>query len=305
MIRFLLVRSLWVVLTLWCVFTISFILMRVVPGSPFDDEKGLPQEVRARLEQQFGFHRPLWEQYWTTLAAYLQGDAGRSYRLRDYSVSEVIAEGFPVSATLGGFALWFALVLGLGAGALAASRPGSYLEGAIIAGSNFAIALPNFVIAGGTILLLSFGWRLLPPAGWGSVRELLLPGFCLGAPFAAAIARLTRTGLREELSREYVRTAHAKGLSPLRVVVVHALPLALMPVVSFLGPATAGVLTGSLVIEKIFAIPGLGSHFVQAALSRDYTLALGVVLTYTLLISVIHLVVDVAYRTLDPRVTTW
>lgn len=305
MIRYTLGRIAWLVLTVWVVFTISFLLMRMVPGSPFAEEKSLPDEVRKRLEQQHGFDRPLHEQYLRTLGGYLRGDAGYSYRLRDYSVSRVIAEGFPVSATLGGCALWFALIAGVGIGALAASRRGTWLDTLVVAACNLGVALPNFVLAGLLILLFSFWWELFPPAGWGGVRQLLLPGVCLGLPFAAAIARLTRSGLTEELSQDYVRTARAKGVADLRIITVHSLPVALLPVTSFLGPTVAGVLTGSLVIEKIFVIPGLGSHFVQAALSRDYSLALGVILTYTVLVSLLNLAVDVLYRALDPRVSLW
>lgn len=305
MIRFLVARIGWLIFTLWLVFTASFFLMKSVPGGPFDNEKGLPQETRELLERQFHLHLPLSEQYIRTLVEYLRLDAGPSYRLHDYRVSQVIAEGFPRSLLLGGFALLFALVFGVGAGALAAARRGSVVDTFVSLSANIGLALPNFLVAGLLVVVFCFVWPILPAAGWGGLRELVLPSICLGAPFAASIARLTRTGLLEVLAEDYVRTARAKGVHESAVVLKHSLRLALLPVVSFLGPATAGILTGSLVIERIFAIPGMGSHFVQAALSRDYTLSLGVVLLYTALVSGMNLLVDLLYRVLDPRVELW
>ncbi|MEM7167213.1 MAG: ABC transporter permease subunit [Planctomycetota bacterium] len=304
MIAFLTRRLVWVVLTLWIVFTISFVLMRSVPGTPWQDERNLPPEVEAELREQYRLEISF-ENYWSVLGDCLSGDLGPSYRLLDFRVAEIIAQGLPKSALLGVVALAFAVLIGVTAGAVAAARRGHFLDTLLMSGANLGISLPNFVIAGVLVVIVCFRWQLLPPAGWGGLRELLLPAFCLGAPFAASIARLTRTGVLEVLSQDYIRTAHAKGVHPRVVVSRHALRLALLPVVSFLGPATAGILTGSLVIERIFAIPGIGSHFVQAALSRDYTLSMGVVLLYTLLVSLMNLFVDISYRVLDPRVRAW
>jgi ABC-type dipeptide/oligopeptide/nickel transport system permease component len=222
--------------------------------------------------------------------------------LEDYSVNQVLAEGFPVSASLAIFGLVFAIALGIPAGVISAVRRGSFADLSMMTAAVLGIAVPNFVLASIVILLFVFIIPLFPAGGWGTLRQLALPAFCLGAPVAAYIARLTRAGMLEVLSREHVRTAMAKGLSSRAVILKHVLPGALLPVVSYLGPATAGVLTGSLVLEKIFAIPGMGSHFINAALQRDYTLAMGMVLTYTVLLFVMNSIVDISYAVIDPRV---
>ena len=305
MTRFLFSRAMWLALTLWGVFTVSFFLMRAVPGGPFDEEHQLPASIQARIEAKFHLDEPLWKQYLRHLGAVLRGDLGPSYRLPDYTVLQVIGEGFPKSALLGALALGFALASGVAAGAIAAARRGRWADTSLMFLASLGLSLPNFVIAGLLIVPLCFTWQLLPAAGWGGFRELILPSFCLGAPFAASIARLTRTGLLEVLAQDYIRTAHAKGLAEHTVVLRHALRLALLPVLSFLGPAAAGILTGSLVIERVFAIPGMGSHFIQAALSRDYTLSMGVVLLFTLLVGLFNIAVDISYRVFDPRVRIW
>lgn len=301
MIRFLARRSFWLLLTLWAVFTVTFFLMRAVPGGPFDTERDPPAAVRAAIEARYELDRPLLEQYARHLGRALTGDLGPSYRLVDYTVVEVIAQGLPRSLALGGMALLLALVGGIVAGAAAAGAPGSRLDTAVMAAATLGLALPNFVIAAGLVLLLSFVLGWLPAAGWGGARHLVLPAVCLSLPYAASIARLTRTGLIETMSEDFVRTARAKGLSRSEALWRHALRPGLVPVVSYLGPAAAGILTGSLVIEQVFAIPGLGTHFVQAALNRDYPLSMGVVLLYTTLVGGFNLAVDIAVRTLDPR----
>jgi oligopeptide transport system permease protein len=227
---------------------------------------------------------------------------GFSYKIGDYSVNQIIAEGLPVSAALGILALAFALVLGLSAGIVSAVERGSVRDVTLLSPATIGIALPSFVIAGIAILLFVFLIPVFPAAGWGSFRQLILPSMCLGALYAAEIARIVRTGMLDVLSQDHIRTARAKGLSEFNVVMRHALPGALLPVVSFLGPATAGILTGSVVIEQIFAIPGLGSHFVEAALQRDYTLALGCVMLYTVVLFLMNMLVDISYAFLDPRV---
>lgn len=290
------------VVTLWVVFTISFILMHSVPGGPFSSERNLPPEVKRNIEKKFDFDAPLHEQYLSMLWDYVRFDFRDSYKLADYSVKEIIAEGFPISASLGILALIIALVLGLSAGILAALYRNSGLDTASMLLATIGIAVPNFVMASLGILLFVFTWKLLPVGGWGTAKQLILPSLFLGLPFAAYIARLTRTGMLEVLGHDYIRTAKAKGLSPWRVVVRHALPGAILPVVSFLGPATAGILTGSLVLERIFALPGMGSHFVDAVLQRDYTLAMGMILVYTFLLFCMNTLVDISYFFIDPRV---
>ncbi len=227
---------------------------------------------------------------------------GWSIRLEDYSVNEVLAQGFPVSASLAVFGLVFAIGLGIPAGVISAVYRNTAIDHAMMSAAVLGIAVPNFVLASLAILLFVFIIPLFPSGGWGTLRQVVLPAICLGAPVAAYIARLMRAGMLEVLTREHVRTAFAKGLSHRAVIMRHVLPGALLPVASYLGPATAGVLTGSLVLEKIFAIPGMGSHFIAAATQRDYTLAMGLVLTYTVLLFVMNTLVDFSYAVIDPRV---
>lgn len=300
--RFVVRRLLWMIATLWVVFTVSFLLMRAVPGGPFDRERQLDPQVEANLRARYHLDEPLWRQYLRELANVARLDLGDSYKLGDFRVNEILAQGFPISASLGIVALGFALSLGLAAGIVSAVWRHSLLDVSMMTLATVGIALPNFVIAGLMIIAFVFLWPLFPAAGWGSVRHLILPGFCLGAPYAAYIARLMRTGMLEVLSQDFIRTAYAKGLSTTGVVLRHAMKTAMLPVVSFLGPAIAGILTGSMVVEKIFNIPGLGVHFVEAAIQRDYTLAMGMVLVYTVLLYVMNFLVDVAYVVLDPRV---
>ncbi|HHI81339.1 MAG TPA: ABC transporter permease [Planctomycetes bacterium] len=301
-LRFLLKRFLWMLATLWVVFTVSFFLMRAIPGGPFASERNAPPEVEANLRKKYGIDRPLMEQYLHTGAMLLRGDFGPSFKMEDYTVGEVIAEGLPKSASLGILALWIALLLGLPAGILGAIHRGKLTDNLLMFLATAGIALPNFVIASILILLFVILLPVFPPGGWGGFSHLVLPAFCLGAPFAAYVARLTRTGMLEILGQDYIRTARAKGLSETKVIVRHALKGGLLPVVSFLGPAIAGILTGSLVIERIFFIPGLGTHFVQSAINRDYTLAMGCVLLFTALVYAMNFLVDICYTVLDPRV---
>jgi ABC-type dipeptide/oligopeptide/nickel transport system permease component len=295
-------RFAWMALTLWVVFTISWILMRVVPGGPFDSEKKLPPEIKRNIEAKFKLDQPLHVQYWSQLTDALRGDLRPSFKLKDFTVNEVIAQGFPVSASLGIFALSFALVAGTTAGVVSAVNRNSAYDVAFMAAATLGIAVPNFVLAGLSVIVFVFWLGWLPAAGWGTARQLILPALCLGAPYAAYIARLTRAGMLEVLNLDYIRTAYAKGLAPRQVIVGHALRGAMLPVVTYLGPATAGILTGSLVVERIFNVAGMGSHFIEAATQRDYTLAMGMVLVYTLLLSAMNLLVDLSYAIIDPRV---
>jgi len=312
------------VLTLWAVVTLSFALMHAVRGGPFDGERALSPAIEANLNARYHLDWPLWKQYVAYVGplnlderratflggdgtrvtgGVLAGDLGPSFRYRDLSVNDVLAQSLPISLTLGAVALTFALVLGLAAGLASALWRGSTLDVALRLSATLGIALPNFVVAGLLILAFVFWLPWFPVAGYGTWRHLVLPGCALGLPFAAYIARLTRTGMLDALSHDWIRTAHAKGLAPRTVVLRHALRSGIVPVVSYLGPAAAGILTGSLVIERIFAIPGTGSHFVNSALNRDYTLAMGVTILYTTLVCGLNALVDVAYTWLDPRVT--
>jgi oligopeptide transport system permease protein len=295
-------RLLGLVLTLWIVFTASFLLMLAVPGGPYSTERNLPPELEANFKHRYRLDLPWYKQYTFDLTRDLSGDLGMSSRLQDYSVNQVIAQGLPISASLGILALFFAIVLGLSAGIVSALYRGSIPDLALMSFATVGIAVPSFVVAGLAIMVFVFVIPIFPAAGWGNLRQLVLPAVCLGLAYAAEIARITRTGMLDALSQDYVRTARAKGLGELAIALKHALPTALLPVVSFLGPAVAGILTGSVVIEKIFAIPGLGWHFVQAALQRDLTLAMGLVLLYTVLLYTMNFIVDLSYGILDPRV---
>ncbi len=241
-------------------------------------------------------------QYFDRLLEYLRLDLGESIKLADYSVNEVIAEGFPISASLGILATLFAVTVGLTAGTLAAVWRGTPLDVAFMSMATIGIALPGFLIASLAILLFVFIIPIFPAGGWGRLENLILPAICLGAPYAAYIARLSRTGMLEVLSQDYIRTAYAKGLPRRTVIVRHGLKGAVLPVVSYLGPAIAGILTGSLVVEQIFAIPGLGTHFVQSAIQRDYPLSMGLVMLYTVILYTLNFLVDLSYTFLDPRV---
>ena len=301
-VSFLIKRSLWIVATLWLVYTVSFFLMRSVPGGPFSSERNVPPEIERNLKARYNLDLPLWEQYQLNLSEAIRGDLGPSLTLQDYSVNEVIAEGFPVSASLGILAMTFALSVGVTTGVISAVRRYQVWDRSLMTLATLGIAIPNFVLASLLILSFVFLVPLFPSGGWGSLSHLVLPGIALGSAYAASIARLTRTGMLEVIGQDFITTAKAKGLSERTVLMRHALPCALTPVVSYLGPATAGILTGSLVLEKVFFLPGMGSHFVEAALQRDYPLALGMVLVYTLLLMVLNLIVDFTYAILDPRV---
>jgi ABC-type dipeptide/oligopeptide/nickel transport system permease component len=295
-------RFLGLIFTLWIVFTLSLLLMHAVPGGPYSNERNLPAEIEENIKEKYQLNLPIYQQYWNRLRETATGDLGPSQRLLDFTVNDVIRQGLPVSACLGILALTFAVTLGLSAGIVSALYRGSAADLVLMSLATVGIALPSFVIGGLSIMLFAFKIPIFPAAGWGTLRQLVLPAICLGAVYAAEIARITRTGMLDALSQDYVRTARAKGLSQLAVALRHALPTALLPVVSFLGPAVAGILTGSVVVERIFAIPGLGWHFVQSAMVRDYTVSMGLVLLYTLLLYTMNFLVDLSYSILDPRV---
>ncbi len=303
MTGFLLKRALWLLLTLWLVITIAFVLTRSVKGGPFDGQRKLPPVVEQNIRAKYDMDKPLIEQYLSCLESIvIRFDFGPSMKLRDYSVNRVIMETFPRSALLGVFALIFAVFVGISAGVLAALWRGRWPDSMIMSIAAMGIAIPNFVLALILIMLFAFIWAVFPAAGWGTAKNLVLPAVALGAPFAANIARLTRSGMLETLGEDFIMTARAKGLPEHLVVLRHACKGAMLPVVSFLGPATAGILTGSLVIEKIFAIPGMGDLFVDAVLSRDHTMTMGIIILYTGLVYILNFIVDLAYTLIDPRI---
>ena len=304
MIRYLLVRLCGAVPTLLAIITISFFLIRFAPGGPFDQARTLPADVVANLNAAYGLDRPIWVQYATYLRGLAHGDFGPSFRYRDFSVTELIREGFPVSATLGGIAIAIALVVGVAVGVGAALHRGRFVDYATIVFSVAGIAVPSFVLLPALGLLFGIELHWLPVAGWdpGSVKDYVLPVVTLSLPPLAYIARLTRASMIEVMRSAYVRTAFAKGL-PLRTIVLrHALRPALIPVASYLAPAVAMTMTGSLVVETIAGLPGIGRYLVQGALNRDYTLVLGMVIVYSTLLISMGLIVDFLIAALDPRV---
>lgn len=303
MVAFALRRLLSAIPTLLALVTLTFFMMRAAPGGPFDGERTLPPQIEAALMRQYRLDAPLWRQYLDYLGALAHGDLGPSFLYEGYRVTELIASGLPVSLALGAAALLLALLVGGLIGLLAARRRGAPLDHLLGNAALLGVSIPNYVVA--PLLIYGFaialGW--LPAGGWrhGEYADMVLPVIALALPQIAYIARLLRAGLIDALSTPYLRTARAKGL-PVRLLIFrHALRPALLPVISHLGPAAAGLITGSVVIEQIFGIPGLGRHFVQAALNRDYTLVLGAVLLYGTLIIVFNFIVDLLYGALDPR----
>ncbi|NCO19031.1 MAG: oligopeptide ABC transporter permease OppB, partial [Gammaproteobacteria bacterium] len=296
MLNYSIQRLLSAIPTLLILITVAFFLIRIAPGGPFDSEKALPPEIQANLEQSYRLDDPLVMQYLRYLGDIVQFDFGPSFHYRDWTVNQLIAQGAPVSFTLGGIALVLAFLLGTAIGVVAAlrqNRPADYLTMSV---AMIGISIPNFVIAPLLVLLfaITLGW--LPAGGWdGSLQRMVLPAIALALPMVAYVARITRGSMIEVLHSSFIRTARAKGLPEREVILRHALKPALLPVISYLGPAAAGILTGSVVIERIFTIPGIGSHFVQGALNRDYTLVMGVVIFYGVLIIVFNYLVDLIY----------
>jgi oligopeptide transport system permease protein len=288
--------------TLLVIVTVSFAIIRLAPGGPFDEEQGVAPEVRANLERLYGLDEPLPVQYLRYLRALAHGDFGPSLRQRDFTVSELIGRGLPLSAALGLCAIALALITAIPAGIAAALWRGPAADLAIAAIAALGVALPSFVI--GPLLALVFGVHLrwLPVAGWqaGSPRYLVLPVLTLALPLAAAISRLTRASLLEVLRTPFVRSARARGLGEARVLWHHALRPALLPVASYLGPAIAFVVTGSLVVEAVFGLPGTGRYLVQGAIDRDYPLVMGMVIVYGALTLLLNLLADLACGWLDP-----
>ena len=304
MLRYALTRFAGAIPTLLILITIAFFMIRAAPGGPFDSEKALPPEIEANLRAAYHLDEPLVQQYGRYLWNLARGDFGPSFQYKDYSVTELIAAGFPVSLRLGGSAMILALLVGVAAGTMAALRQNSRTDHAVMAVSMTGISIPNFVMA--PLLILFFavylGWLPAGGIGDGSLKHMILPVISLALPQIAYISRLTRGSMIEVLRSNFVRTARAQGLPERTVILRHALKPALLPVVSYLGPATAAVITGSVVIEQIFGVPGLGRYFVQGALNRDYTLVMGVVVFYGALIILFNLLVDLVYAWLDPKV---
>ena len=297
-------RLLEAALTLWLLATLCFVLLRAAPGGPFDGEKTAPPEVQAALAAQYRLDRPLVAQYGAWLGDVARGDLGPSFQYPDYTVNQLVAQALPVSALNGGLALLLALAGGIPLGVAAALRAGSWWDRGLMAVAGLGLAVPKFVVAPLLVLLFAVTLQWLPAGGWGEARNVVLPVIALALPNLAYCARLMRASMLETLGAEYLAAARARGLSPARVLLAHALRPALLPVVAWLSPALINIVTGSAVVEQVFGLPGMGRYFVQGALNRDYTLVLGTVLVVGALIVLINALVDALRAWMDPRLRT-
>lgn len=287
---------------LWVVITITFFLMHAIPGGPFTAEKSLPPVVLHSIEERYKLNDPLYKQYGDYLANLLHGDLGPSFKYPGRSVNDIIADGFPVSFELGMEAVAIAVVIGIPSGILAAVKRGRWQDSLVNFCTTLGVAVPSFVVAALLIYALSTKLHLLPAAMWNGWQYQIMPALALAGLPTSFIARLTRSSMLDVLGQDYIKTARAKGLSDLAVLVRHALPNSLIPVVTYTGPMAAGILTGSFVIESIFAIPGLGQYFVTSIYNRDYTVILGVTIFYSVIVIVLNTLVDLLYPLLDPRI---
>jgi oligopeptide transport system permease protein len=301
-VTFILRRLLALIPTLWAIITITFFIMRLAPGGPFMSEREIPQEARAALNAKYGLDQPLLVQYGRYLKSVAVFDFGPSYRFPSRSVREIVLGALPVSLELGAWAMFLALVIGVPIGTVAALRQNTLWDYAPMSVAMLGVSIPNFVLGPILIFVFALTLRWLPPALWGPPENTILPAVTLSAVYVAYIARLTRGGMLEITRQDFIRTARAKGLAEHTIVTRHAMRGGLLPVVSFLGPAMARAVTGSIVVEKIFAIPGIGQYFVNGAFNRDYTLVMGIVIFYAGLLIVFNLMVDMLYALLDPRV---
>lgn len=295
-------RLLFAFITFFVIVSVVFFMLRLAPGGPFDGERRMPPAIEANLKAAYDLDAPLVVQYVKFLAKLAQGDLGPSFKQKDFTVNELIAAGLPVSATLGLTAMAGAIVLGLSIGITAGLRPGSTLDGLLMAASNLNIAVPTIVAAPLMLLLFSVVLSWFPAGGADTAWHFVLPSMALAIPLSGDIARLMRGSIAEVSYEPHVMTAHAKGLKMPRIVYRHMLPIASIPLITYLGPAMAGLLTGSVVAEQIFDLPGIGRYYIQGALNRDYTLVMGVTIVYSFAILTFNLAVDIAYGFIDPRI---
>ncbi len=302
MILFIFRRLLWGIPVLLVVATLTFGIMHVVPGGPFDKEKPLPPEIKANVEAKYHLDKPVWEQYLRYLGGLIQGDLGPSYKYLGRNVKDIIYDTLPVSFELGLWAVLLSLLFGVGAGMIAAARPRSWADHSSMFLAIAGISIPNFVLGAFLIMLFAYSLRILPPALWEGWRHSILPALTLALLPAAYIARLTRSSLLEVIHKEFIRTAKAKGFGWTYILFKHALANSISPVVTFLGPLTATLVTGSFVVEFIFSVPGMGRFFITAVTNRDYPLIMGVTLVYTVLIVLANIIVDALLAWLDPRI---
>jgi oligopeptide transport system permease protein len=307
MTRYIVRRLLGLIPTLFIIITLSFFIIRIAPGGPFAAEKELPQQVRENIERKYHMDEPLIQQYGRYLFDVIRGDLGPSFRYQDHDVNYYIFNALPNSLILGITSLGIAIVLGIGVGIISAVRQNSWADYTAMSVAVIGISVPLFVIGPVLMYFLALQWQLLPTSGWITGRNgwvtIIMPAVTLAFPYFAYIARLSRASIIEVLRSDYIRTAQAKGLRDNVIMFKHVLKGALLPVVSYLGPAFAGIVTGSVVVETIFRVPGLGRFFVQSAFNRDYTLIMGTVIVYSVILVGMNFLVDVIYSMLDPRVT--
>ncbi|WP_061013248.1 oligopeptide ABC transporter permease OppB [Photobacterium leiognathi] len=304
MFKFIAKRILEAIPTLLVLITISFFLMRFAPGNPFSSDRPLPPEVMANIEAKYGLDKPVFEQYTTYLGNIVQGDFGPSFKYKDFTVNELVAKALPVSAKIGFFAFIFALVMGVTVGTIAALKQNTWLDYTIMSTAMAGVGMPSFILAPVLIYIFSIKLQWLPAGGWqdGSTKFILLPMFGMALLYVATFARITRGSMIETLNSNFIRTARAKGLSYPYIVIKHALKPALLPVVSYMGPAFVGIITGSVVIETIFGLPGIGKLFVNAAFNRDYSLVLGITILIGSLTIIFNAIVDIVLATIDPKI---
>ncbi|GAL23162.1 oligopeptide ABC transporter permease OppB [Vibrio maritimus] len=304
MIKFILKRIFEAIPTLLVLITVSFFLMRFAPGNPFSSERPLPPEVMANIEAKYGLDKPVFEQYTTYLTNIIQGDFGPSFKYQDYTVNELISVALPVSAKVGLIAFIFTVIMGVTVGTIAALRQNTWLDYTIMSTAMLGVVMPSFVLAPALIYLFSLHWNLFPAGGWhdGGFQYIVLPVIAMSLLYVATFARITRGSMIETLNSNFIRTARAKGLSYRYIVLKHALKPALLPVVSYMGPAFVGIITGSVVVETIFGLPGIGKLFVNAAFNRDYSLVMGVTILIGFLFILFNAIVDILLAMIDPKI---
>lgn len=304
MLKFILRRLLEAIPTLLVLVTVSFFMMRLAPGSPFTGERSLPPEVLANIEAKYHLNEPLYSQYFRYLGQLVQGDFGPSFKYKDFSVNDLVSQAFPVSLEIGIYAFILALILGVTAGVIAALKQNTLLDYTVMGFAMTGVVIPSFVIAPLLVLLFSLALKLLPAGGWnnGSLINMVLPVSALAIAYTASIARITRGSMIEVLHSNFIRTARAKGLPLRRIVLRHALKPAMLPVLSYLGPAFVGIITGSIVIETIFGLPGIGRLFVNGALNRDYSMVLSLTILVGTLTILFNAIVDILYAFIDPKI---
>lgn len=290
--------------TLLVLITVSFALMHAAPGSPFSSERTLPAEVLANIEAKYHLNEPIWKQYFIYLGNLLQGDLGPSFKYKDFTVNELLAQGFPVSATLGLVSFIVAVVFGVAFGVVAALRQNTWVDYTSMTVAMTGVVIPSFVLAPLLILIFSITYKVLPAGGWngGGFKYLILPVIAMSTHYISAIARIMRSSMIEVLHSNFIRTAKAKGLPASHIIFKHALRPALLPVVSFLGPAFVGIITGSVVIETIFGLGGIGQLFVNGALNRDYSMVMGLTIVVGVLTILFNAIVDILYAVIDPKI---